>query len=702
MRQTPSFFLLFATIAACDGTVIYMPRSDYDHTVVTCRKGINQQVHDADPVEECADARNVWAPDGRAVQRPGYVGIVSTIEGGTASAGGFFGRTEDTSAGTFTNATGAGALTLSNLVGRVADGGDMDRWYVGHTSTFNNARFDLTTPNSNATSFKAEYWNGESWVHLNVTESTGGSQLSHLNDTPSVSGVVYFVFVAPQDWATTSVNSQSAYWIRFNLLEANIDAATQVDITISSGRFALGSFRGVLAPQFTSNKRYLFVIDYASDAGVVGYLSSSDISLKSFVVNTRGAMQGNEPAVMAVVPQLEEAFVAYGYDVTVHKAFPASSTATKALVEAGDFAVGPGAPYDRTLIAQSSSFPAAKYIEFFKNRLWAANLLGAPGDVQWSGVMPFHKVWPLLSQEPLVENDNSPITGMRGFHEHMTVFKNDSIFIMPSLGLNEFDLEEFDVVRVVAGTGCVSNSSIREVRNQLIFLAEDGIYSFNGVNVKKLSDRIEDTISRITPGRRPFATAAHWRTNSLYLLAVSLDGSDANDHVLVYDYKNLHEDGTGSWWIWDNIEAQHWLEDEGAYDDEALYFGDSQSRIYQMGVGKTDHGGTINSYVTTQRLGYGERARKQIREVRVHGDSQFTTAVIGVYPDDQATAQQEQTLDFSDPYETVNSRPLVRRHRRADVRVNNDWVQVKLSNSTKNTELVMAGLDIGQRRLGHR
>ena len=679
-----------------------MPRRDYEHTIVTCHKGINQQIENADPTEECADALNVWAPNGRVVQRPGYEGLTQLYSGASVTAIVFSARAEDVSSGTPFSSPVAGVLTLDGLIAQ--QNGPLvnnDRWYIGHTTTFGAFSTVSNNANSNTTRIKAEYWNGTAWTFLNVTEinSTDGVQerVSHLST--GATSASFFMFAPPQDWAETSVDSLSRYWLRFNLLDADLDGSTDVIVNdINDGTLPTADIRGLFVASFPSTKRYLTVVNTASTGTVThGNLSDLLANVGSIYNTTPGAQA--EPADCAVVVGTGEAFVTYGGVIVRHKEVPEITTITNdiiAEVEGGDFAVGPGAPYDRTLVVQESSFPRAKYIQFFKNRLWVANLEGAPSDVQWSAPMPYHKVWPSGSREPLVENDNSPITGLRGFHEHMTVFKGDSIFIMPSLGLNEFDLEEFDTVRVVAGTGCVSNGSIREIRNQLIFQAEDGIYAFNGVSVKKLSDRIQNYIDRITPGRRPFSAAAHWRTKSVYLLAVSLDGSDANSHVLVWDYKN------DAWWVWDNVEAQHWLEDEGSYDEEKIYFGDSSGRIYEMGVGRTDHGGAIDSHVLTHRLGYGERDKKQTREVRVFADSQFTTAALSLFANDAVTAQQTQSLDFTDPYETANSRPRVRRHRRADVRVDGDWLQVKLANATKNTELVMSHLDVGQLRKGRR
>lgn len=687
--------------AGCGPEVLVLGRNDYKHFTATCEKGINQQVENADPVRECLDARNVWAPDGRVAQRPGYVGL-SQVEYLTGfSTPTFFARAEDVSAGTFTSPV-AGVLTLSNLVGRVTSGGDGDRWYIGSASTFDGVQISVTQPNSNATRTKVEYWNGSSWVYLASSElNTFGPP--HSFETHLASGGAIVIFAKPRDWASTTVNGQAAYWIRFNLLDANIDA--NCTVTVSSFLvFGNNNIRGMSVAEFSSTKRYFFV---NSDAAVLQLSSTATPDMDDFSYSFPSVGAGlAEPPAIAVVSEFNEAYLAYNYvpfRLPMLAVSFVGAALTPAPIEDRDAAIGPGAPFDRNLIVQDASFPQAKYITFFKNRLWAANLLGNPTAVKWSGRSPYYRVWPTLSEEPLVEDDNSPITGITGFHENLVVTKEDSIWTMREDGLNEFSLTQYTPVRVVPGIGSVSNSSMVEVEGRLFMLWENGLYAFDGTpNIDRVSkgkgggDRLADVWASITPGRRPFACAVNWSTMGLYLLAVSVDGSETNNLVVAYDYRN------DAFWLWDDIEAQHWLRDQGADDEEIIYFGDSAGRIYQLGVGRTDHGGTISSYYTTHRLGYEDGVKKVLREARLHGDSAYLSAQVDIYANDKATANQTATIDFSDPVETVNYRPLERRSRRGDFRVEGDWFQVKVSNATKNTELHSGLLKVGYMPIARR
>ena len=134
----------------------------------------------------------------------------------------------------------------------------------------------------------------------------------------------------------------------------------------------------------------------------------------------------------------------------------------------------------------------------------------------------------------------------------------------------------------------MSQASVVEIHGLVYWLAEDGVYSFDGATVKPVfKDRIQSVFRRINESRRSFTVAVDWPDHNAYMLAVSLDGSDANNAVLVYDYSEK------SWWVWDGIEANFWLRDEGSADNNVIYFGDSSGNMYEVGKGNTDHGVNI-------------------------------------------------------------------------------------------------------------
>lgn len=78
-----------------------------------------------------------------------------------------------------------------------------DYLYLGYSKPFSASYAALTTANTNANTLAAEYWDGDSWESLDLTDESKGLTRSG-----------FLFWTKPSDWASTSVNSESAYWIR--------------------------------------------------------------------------------------------------------------------------------------------------------------------------------------------------------------------------------------------------------------------------------------------------------------------------------------------------------------------------------------------------------------------------------------------------------------------------------------------------------
>ena len=683
--------------------------------VLTCHKGVNEQRDKASP-EECASALNVWSPDGKIEQRPGYEGYFQLSAGefpATSAVSQIY--LSENSGGTVIAAPEDGStLNLNSwAVG--------DFWYLGVAAP--TGAFGLTgsrqllrvvvastAPNSNASGFKADYWNGEEWKYLAVKErtSTGSVQEYHLG-----SSVSSFQFPAPADWASKAIaisagGTQPAYWIRFTVTDAALDGAVTLTNSTGTAHKVSGEqnhVRGFFSAQFPSTRRYLaLTLSRTDHADHTSYEQAHDLYFRDRLSSAAEPGATEESlATHAAVPDFNEGYIAYGGEIVryeAHENWASSAAADRlATVEDGDFAVGENAPYDPDLIAQLSEFPSGRYISFFKNRLWMAGMQDEPFTVRWSAGGVYRRVWPSLSFEPIIEDDNSPITGMAPLGEQMIVFKQDSIWAMVNVGENpRTGVQHYDPVRVVGGVGCVSHSSIQQVRGSLIFLSEDGVYAFDGTpNIEKISDKIENTVASIVPTRRGFATSVNWKTHSCYLLSVATDGSYDNNKTLVFDYKN------GAWWIWD-IPACLWFKDEDQLDLERVYFIDRHGSLHLMGTGNHDHGAAISSEFTTQRVNEGGNTRHTLRQVETTSTNLTGDLTITVRANDDEAGETSGALVLSDSSDAAygsavsgttafSSERYVAR--RLGFRKQGDWVQVKVSHSAKNKPMAVRSLDLG-------
>jgi hypothetical protein len=429
---------------------------------------------------------------------------------------------------------------------------------------------------------------------------------------------------------------------------------------------------------------------------------------------------GTKPTDLVAIPEFRTIFLAAGgemFEIILPADGQYSDTIIrKAQVEDEELLVGtptdPDAPipdWSQSLVAQESEFPKAEFIEWYGNQLWLAKLPGAPYDVQWTPPAPYYKVFPVSQRESLVENDNSYITGLKGYGDNMYVFKNDSIWAMLFAGtVGEGGITSYTPRKVVAGIGTVSNSSIQSIRGQLVFLSEDGIYAFNGTPIPtKLSDRIQKTINSINPKQRQRAVSVNWRTKSLYLLAVATGSSQDNNLVIVWDYKN------DSWWLWDDMYVSSWALSEDSNDNEVLYFVDKNGCLYQMDRGKTSHGKTIVAEFETANLNFNHEDRKRVRGIQLSAQNTSQTIKASVLADDEFAinvtepeitildSTKETVWSDSDPAPLTWNGKRIYQFRLAQ-RKDADYFRVRVKHDKKNSSLRLNNLKAEMITLGRR
>jgi PKD repeat protein len=121
-------------------------------------------------------------------------------------------------AGTFTDQTAAANnVTANDMILIRATPAVNDAYYFGNATTFKALGLHVGTLGVGVWTIAWEYWNG-AWVPLNgVSDGTKNG----VNGSLTLSGSVSFT--QPLDWATTSVDGITAYWIR-----ARVSAFTSV------------------------------------------------------------------------------------------------------------------------------------------------------------------------------------------------------------------------------------------------------------------------------------------------------------------------------------------------------------------------------------------------------------------------------------------------------------------------------------------
>ena len=693
----------------------YFQQSDF-------RGGINTEPENADP-SQVIDARNVWAPDGKLVERPGYYGV--GISAATSSI--FASSAEE-------------KLSDGASVAKTLDLDGLTEYYIGWTdeddgvNTFGVITLNGTNTNTLALA-KIQYYNGSSWTKLNDIEyQTGGTaQLLgsdyHLQNN---SAAPILTFPVPGDWATTEVASTTGYWLRVNLLTSDGSSAALTMAATTTVSLAAGDtggrydFAGAFSLQGSSTKTTMLVLTDTGTSGLGPYIMANTYEGKfPKALRPIGIVEGSkadEKATAIIIPFTNDVFFSYNhkvYEPVYMEEDPVNWFLQDPIVTAkieddpvfvGEITYGQStikAPYHPDYVAQDGSFPQAKYLTYQDGVIFTANQKEASSVIKWSAPFPAYRVWPSTSFAALDDDDNSPITGLTTLGENVIVFKRDSIWQMVPQGSSDIGQPIYVPSKIVSGIGCVSNASIQQTPLGLIFLAEDGVYLFDGTpQARKLSGALDDWFrDRVSPTGFLGAASVHWRTNNCYLLSSATDGSSSeNNVVFVYDYKH------NAWWIWDNMSASDFLLQEGTNDLEELFFFNYKAQAFQIG-GRTDNGAAIGSYFKTHRLGYNDFTTKSLREVRVWGNNGLLTGTVAVSGNDAEPAQNTATLSFADTLEskwaagiwgTAKWVAKRRRQKRATCRVDGEWFQVKVTNGTRGRPLEVTNLTMGYVPKGRR
>jgi len=211
-----------------------------------------------------------------------------------------------------------------------------------------------------------------------------------------------------------------------------------------------------------------------------------------------------------------------------------------------------GTTDDLTNVTTGAAIWTAELVEYFNDVTFIANLTSSAGDKFPTDLMWCEQGDPtdwtdsdLTSGTVRLTRDQSDITRMITFKNRLYVFKENSITEV-SISSDTFNPFLFNEERVT-GTGCISGRSVQLIEgNFVVFLGNDNVYAFDGINIKTVGDAISKYIfSNINFSMAAAFTSATMKEKGLYLLFVVENPSTAINKCYVLDYKQ------NSWTIWE-------------------------------------------------------------------------------------------------------------------------------------------------------
>jgi hypothetical protein len=170
----------------------------------------------------------------------------------------------------------------------------------------------------------------------------------------------------------------------------------------------------------------------------------------------------------------------------------------------------------------------SKFLVFHKNRMWIVDTTN-PTKV-WYSDKGAYTTWTstnfIFAPAP---KSGDPITGLAVFQDNLIVFTRKTKYILFGDDPDNF------VLRQSSGKkGSVNQAVIATDPNYVYFLADDGIYRFNGSSDELMSDSVQTEIDNIAD-KTKCAGVYH---QNYYRLYYNITGSTTNDACLIWDTLN--------------------------------------------------------------------------------------------------------------------------------------------------------------------
>ena len=244
---------------------------------------------------------------------------------------------------------------------------------------------------------------------------------------------------------------------------------------------------------------------------------------------------------------------------------------------------GVNAPWkwDGAAVTALANAPAkGRFAILHKEKLFTVDA-DTPSTLVWSNSTK-PEDWPAVNYWDVKKGDGDEITCLVKFFGEMVVFKRRSIHSLRGTSLDDFRLDEMDT-RI----GCVGRRAAVADGLRVYFVADDGLYEFNGMKATNISKALIPKLWA-TINKQHIHKAAVKAWGGLIWFALPEGTSTYNNMVIIYDPPNALTGKPGAFWPWRGINASCFI-DYNSGTDVKLYAGDSAAGyVNQQDTGTKD------------------------------------------------------------------------------------------------------------------
>mgnify|MGYP001188599169 FL=1 len=261
--------------------------------------------------------------------------------------------------------------------------------------------------------------------------------------------------------------------------------------------------------------------------------------------------------------------------------------------------INPPWKWDGIEVSELANAPSkGRFALFHKGKLFTVDA-DTPSILRWSNSFQ-PETWEEVNYWEVKAGDGDEITCLRKHLDTLVIFKKHSLHVLSGTNLDDFRMEELD-----EKTGCVGPNAAVIDSAKLYFVSENGLYVWNGMQVKNLSqERIPHLWERINKPYLHKAAVTTW--NGLIWFALPEGSSTYNNLVIVYDPNG------GRFWIFRGINASCFeVFNDGVR--RKLLAGDSVAGfVNEQDTETDDFGEPIEAYWEGKSLAVGIADRKNL------------------------------------------------------------------------------------------
>lgn len=195
-------------------------------------------------------------------------------------------------------------------------------------------------------------------------------------------------------------------------------------------------------------------------------------------------------------------------------------------------------------LTSATQVPIAKYIINHKNRIYAANITDSTDSdasvkVFVSGFGTDGAADPHRFRDSFFvggSGKQGSITAIKILNDQVIIYTKNSIWkFSPGAGNN---LDTSSLQQIQETIGVLAPFTLVDIGGAHIFLSQNGVYLFNGLNLRHISLKVDDDLLlNSNTSKLALSKATFDKTNNRYVLYYPESGSNRNNRALIYDVR---------------------------------------------------------------------------------------------------------------------------------------------------------------------